>query len=71
MCAPRELGTEVQHLHSLRSMRGLALVVVRRINCHGCSLQHMPLGDAREQFAACEALLNDGAVDACAAAAET
>ena len=28
------------------------------------------MGDAREQFAACEALLNDGAVDACAAAAE-
>jgi 7-keto-8-aminopelargonate synthetase-like enzyme len=29
------------------------------------------MSDAREQFAACEALLNDGAVDACAAAAET
>ena len=29
------------------------------------------MGDAREQFAACEALLNDGDVEACAAAAET
>jgi len=29
------------------------------------------MSDARTQFAACEALLNDGAVDACATAAET
>ena len=36
----------------------------------GCSLQ-TTMSDARTQFAACEALLNDGAVDACAAAAET
>ena len=39
----------------------------RRATKHG----YKTMSDAREQFAACEALLNDGAVDACAAAAET